>query len=99
LDAREVLLADQRGRVDVVVEAVLDGRAEGELHSGKQPHDGAGHDVGAAMAKDVEGLAVLLGEDLEGEFVPLTPPAPLSHRGERGERLAPLSPLWERGRG
>ena len=65
LDAREILLADRRRRVDVVIEAVFEGRPEGELHAGKQPHDGPGHDVGAAMPQHVERFGVLVGEHLE----------------------------------
>src|SRR5204862_459513 len=49
-------------------EAVFDGRAERQLDAGEQAHDSAGHDVGAAMAQDVERLAILVGEDLEGNL-------------------------------
>jgi len=68
LDAREVLLAQRRVAVDVVIEAVLDGGAEGQLDAGEETHDRPGHDVGAGMAQDVEGLAVAVGEDLEGHL-------------------------------
>jgi hypothetical protein len=51
--------------------------------------------------KRLHRLIVLSSTYGAGSVVPLTPPAPLSHKGERGEQdaLAPLPPLWGRGRG
>ena len=68
LDAREVFFANRSRRMDVVIEAVFERRAERELHAGKQPADGAGHDMRAAVAEDIERLGVFLGEDLQGVF-------------------------------
>ena len=50
---------DRRRRIDVVIEAVLERRAEGELRAGEEAHDGAGHDVGAAVPQHVERFGVL----------------------------------------
>ena len=38
--------------------------------AGEEPHDGPGHDVGAAVPQHVERFAVLVGEDLEGDAPP-----------------------------
>ena len=56
LDRGEVLLADLRvlGQVDVVVEAVLGGRAECEVSSGIETLDGLGHDVRSRVTDDVQ---------------------------------------------
>ena len=68
LDARQILFADGRRRVDVVVETVLQGRSEGELSAREQPHDGPGHDVSGAVAQHFESLRVLIGQDLKVHF-------------------------------
>ena len=65
LDPREVGLGDRGRRIDVVVEPVGQGRAEGELGAGEQAHDRPGHDVGGAVPQDLERLGVAVGEDLE----------------------------------
>ncbi len=44
-DLGEVLFAQLVRAVEVVVVAVGERRAEGEIHVGKEPHDRAGHDV------------------------------------------------------
>jgi hypothetical protein len=62
LDAGEVLLRDRR-HVDVVVEALFDHRADGELGLRVKPQDGLGHDVGRAVAHDRERLRVLRGDE------------------------------------
>ena len=64
-NAREILFADRRRRVDVVVEAVLQRRTEGELRAGEKPHHGPGHDVGGAMPQHLEGVGILVRENLE----------------------------------
>ena len=64
-DAWEIFLANRRLDVDVVIEAVLDGRTEGELGAGKEPHHRAGHDVSTAVAQHLKGVGVLLGQHLE----------------------------------
>ena len=64
LDRREVVLGEAAaGHVDVVVEAVGGGRAEGEPDAREEPHDGPGHDVGRRVPEDVERLAVLGRQD------------------------------------
>ena len=51
LDRREVVLGEGPvGQVDVVVEAVGRGRAEGEPRAGEEPQDGPGHDVARSSA-------------------------------------------------
>src|SRR5437899_75197 len=67
-DLGKILFLDGRGHVNVVIEAVVGGRAEGELNSRKQTHDRPRHDMGAAMTYDVERFAVFFGENLEGNF-------------------------------
>ena len=56
LDGGKVLLAELVLQVEVVVEAVVDRRAEGQLHAVEQPHHGPGHHVGAGMPHDPPGL-------------------------------------------
>src|SRR6266478_8253030 len=67
-DFGEILFLDRRSHVDVIIEAVVGGRAKGELNSGKQAHDCPRHDMGAAMTHDVERLTILIGENLERNF-------------------------------
>ncbi len=50
LDLREILGGDAMREVHVVIEAVLDGRAGGELGFGPEAEDSGGHDVGAGVA-------------------------------------------------
>ena len=51
------------GEVDVVIEAVRGGRAEGEPGAREEPQDRPGHDVGGRVAEDVERLAVPRGQE------------------------------------
>src|SRR5207302_6046655 len=67
-DAREVFFLDGGSGVDIVVEAILDGRPERQLHPREEPHDGAGHDVSRAMAQDVERFGILIGKYLEADL-------------------------------
>src|SRR5262249_1909648 len=48
-NAREILLADGRGHNNIVVETGFKRGAECQLNAGVEPHDRAGHDVGATM--------------------------------------------------
>ena len=48
--------------LEVVVEAVVDRRPEGQLHALEEPHHRPGHHVGAGMPQDVQGLGVLAGD-------------------------------------
>src|SRR5579884_2521754 len=68
LDAWEVLLADRSRAVDVIVKAVLQRGPEGQLSAGKQPHDGPGHDVSAAVPQHGQGVGVLVREQLKGQL-------------------------------
>jgi len=68
LDPLEVLLADRLRELEVVVEAVLDRGADRDLHTGVQPADGLGQQVGSRVAQDVERVGIVLvtgGEDLD----------------------------------
>ena len=69
LDAREVVLRDRRalGELEVVVEAVLDGRADGDLHARIELHHRRGEHVGGVVADEPErvGVAVAGGDDLQ----------------------------------
>ena len=66
LDLLEVLVREGPARVEVVVEAVLDGRPDPDLHAGEEALDGVGRQVRRRVAVDLEGVGVLRGDDLEG---------------------------------
>ena len=51
-DPLEVLFAERRGQVEVIVEAVLDGGTDGHLGAGIQLLHCLGHDVGSTVAHD-----------------------------------------------
>ena len=57
LDALEVVVAEvgPAGQLEVVVEAVLDHRADGVVGPGPQPQDGLGQDVGGGVAEHARG--------------------------------------------
>ena len=59
LDARQVGLGDGLGKLEVVVEAVLDGRADGVPGAREEADDRLRHDVGRGVALDVDGVGVL----------------------------------------
>ena len=50
-DLRKVVLGDGRFKIDIIIEAVRDRRADGKLRRGIQPLDGLGHDMGSAVAE------------------------------------------------
>ena len=54
LDLGEVLRREWRRAVEVVVEAVLDGGADGDFHLGKQSLHGLGHDVRGGVTEGRE---------------------------------------------
>ena len=60
LDPLEVGLGDRLGEVEVVVEAVVDRRADGDLHARVEPPDGLGEQVRARMAQHLERVRVVL---------------------------------------
>ena len=49
LDLGQVLGGEGKGRVQIVIKAVFDGRADGQLHLRMQALDGLGQDVGAGV--------------------------------------------------
>ena len=55
LDGREVGLGDRDAlrELEVVVEAVLDRRADRDLHAGIEIHHGGGEDVGSVVADEI----------------------------------------------
>ena len=72
LDRREVLLADRLGELEVVVEAVLDRRADRDLDPGMQPTHGLREQVRRRVAQHgqrVRVVAVSRREDLERRAV------------------------------
>ena len=78
---------DALGEVEVVVEAVLDRRADRDLHAGEQLERRGGQHVGGVVADEVERLGALGGDDLQralderrGEVADLA----LLHDGQRG---------------
>ena len=58
LDRLEVALADRLRELEVVVEAVLDRRADRDLHAGIEPADRLGEQVRARMAQHVERIGI-----------------------------------------
>ena len=68
LDRREVGLGDRLRELEVVVEAVLDRRADRDLHAGVEPAHRLGQKVRRGMAQDVERVGVVRvtgGEELD----------------------------------
>jgi len=51
------------GQLEVVVEAVLDGRPDGEPGAGPELEDGLGQDVGRRVTKDLPSLGAGAGDD------------------------------------
>ena len=105
LDASEVVLRQLHvlGELEVVVEAVLDRRADRDLHPGVQLHHGGGEHVGGVVAHQPERahavLVALRRDDLD-------PVAVAERRGEIAELAVhadaegcPREPLADRARG
>ena len=68
LEPLEVGLGDGLGELEVVVEAVLDRRADRDLRPREKPARGLGEEVRGRVAQDVEGVGVVLvprGQDLD----------------------------------
>ena len=67
LDALEVLVGEVRaaGQLEVVVEAVLHRRADGELGAGPELEDGLGHDVRRRVPQHVAALFGVVGDDAD----------------------------------
>ena len=72
LDRGEVLLADRLGKLEVVVEAVLDRRADRDLDAGMEPAHGLGQQMRRGVTQDVERVRVVVvprREELQGGAV------------------------------
>src|SRR5439155_21720561 len=61
LDAREILVGERSREIEVVVEAVRDGRTEPELRVGKELQDRTGHDVRGRVPERVERFVAVVG--------------------------------------
>jgi hypothetical protein len=93
LDGLEVVGGEGPGHLEVVVEAVLDRRAEADLRLREQlPNRGCQH-VRRRMAQHLQRRRVLFGEDLQRRVlpdgpaeVPYVPVHPCRHRGTRQAR-------------
>ena len=90
LDLRKILGRKRVLHLEVVIEAVVYGRAEGQLHALEEPHHRAGHHVGGGMPQDAQGLGVLTGQQ---------PQANLALGGQRhvGPRELPVHLGRQRG--
>ena len=62
----QVLGGEGGGKVEIVIEAVVDGRADGELGLGVEVGHRLGQDVGGGVVKGPLALLVGKGEDLQG---------------------------------
>ena len=93
LDAREVGLGDRLGQLEVVVEAVLDGRADRVLGARPEPQDGLRHDVRGGVTQDLERLGVVGLERDDGEGV-----AVVQRRGDVDEARFGCAPVAARAR-
>jgi len=70
LDAAEILRREGLGAVEIVVPAVLDDGADGDLHLGPDFLHGAGHDMGEVVADELQrGRLVLHGVDRDGRVM------------------------------
>ena len=63
LDTRQILRAERLVAGEVVVEAVLDGRADGDLGAGKQGLHRFGEHVGAVVADHLQRIVVATGDE------------------------------------
>ncbi len=65
LDPAQVVFVEgpTLGQLEVVVEAVLDGRADAEGGAGEQIEHRLGQDVGRRVADDVEAIVAVGGDD------------------------------------
>ena len=68
LDLGEVLLGNPPRALKIVVEAVFDGGAKGQLNPVEKPHHRPRHDVGARVPHDVQGLRVAIGDQPQGDL-------------------------------
>ena len=68
LDLGEILFGKPPLGLEIVVEAVLDRGAEGQLDAVVEPHHRPGHDVGTGVPHDVQGLRVAAGNQPQGDL-------------------------------
>ena len=68
LDPGKILLGKPPLALEIVVEAVLDRGAEGQLNAVEKPHHRPGHDVGAGVPHDIQGLGVAIGNQPQGDL-------------------------------
>ena len=68
LDLGEILFGKPPLGLEIVVEAVLDRGAKGQLDAVVEPHHRPGHDVGTGVPHDVQGLGVATGDQPQGDL-------------------------------
>ena len=66
LDLHEIVRGERLLKVDVIVEAVFNGRADGEFRAGIQSPDSLGHDVGGGVPVGVLAFGGVEGQNFEG---------------------------------
>ena len=69
LDSRQIVEAERRLAREIVVESILDRRADGHLRAGKQLLHRLGQDVADIMANGLQRLRCVTRQDLEGPAV------------------------------
>ena len=95
LDPCQVVVAEvgTAGELEVVVEAVSDGRSDGIARSGPEPEHGLGHDVGGRVPQDVAPLVGLSRDDPHpgavGQRLGQVDEGPVHLRCDRRRRQAP----------
>jgi hypothetical protein len=99
LDPLQVLRRQGAGQIEIVVEAVLDGRPDPQLALGEHLQDRLGHDVGAGVADPIQ-PCVLIGHDLLLRHpVLLSSPPGAARRAEGLETKRASRPIGTRGAG
>jgi hypothetical protein len=78
LDPLEVLGCERARHLEVVVEAVLDGRPEADAGTREEIAHRGGEDVSGRVAQHLQRLGISIGEDGEGD-VPLDRPVEIPH--------------------
>ena len=71
LEALQVGVGDGLGELEVVVEAVLDGRADGVLGARPETQNSLSHDMRRGVAQHVEGGGLVAGKREDGDLVAL----------------------------
>ena len=88
LDAGEILGREGLVAVEVVIEAVLDGRADGHLGAGEQHLHGFGQHMGGVVPDHLQRLVVLAGDEAQagigGDCVREVAQLAIHFHGERG---------------